>query len=377
MTDTNLELAPILARMNLLLDEYRDYDITTSIIASWCYHIHNRYRDVAMFDCVQSIGELDTNGTFNATTKPDFFITFPGHDYGIIGEIKASLSRNLDTLADLTRQGQRYCQTRFSFPQGPGSIPFTPSKQDLIIIVPAESVSPAGQALQRDVTPQHGQHLCLCQFSRSQHGESIHYNHHPLPAFTGKDNLRDSFLVEHRVSYYLQERAIELRLENYVQYVDRLIAGSDGLTSSLGILTKILEAMKEIYGKQIRRTRFNEEPNRRHIAMGIDDLNNAIRNLPYRCGVPRRQILETLKEFAAGSPHFDLLPGGRNISFLPQKARRYTPFTKDEILSSVPEEYRIGELPHRAFCLAKGQLRIEEVEALSDPSDDPQLSFPF
>lgn len=378
MSESSPSIEEILERMNSLLDEYRYYDTTSAIVGAWCYHTANRYDDVAMFDCVHSIGQIGDDGRFVATAKPDFVVRFPGFDYAVIGEVKASLSRNPHSLASLARQTQTYCDNLYSFQLGINSRPFSPGKQDILVVVPSRSASPAALTIQREVTPKHGQHVCLCHFERDSEGETLFFNHHPLPNLSQRDSLRDRFLPEtRRLSYYLAETGIELRLGDYLQYASYLIAGSDGLTSSLGVVTKLLDAMLEIFGPQVRKDTYSEQRERRPLQFAFDAFHDKLATPPYRCGIPKRAIRDILTQFETGSTHFSLVEGGRQIEYLPQKARRYDPFTRDEILPGLPPEFREGDLPHRAFCLAKGQLLMEKGPSLDNAEKTGQLALPF
>jgi hypothetical protein len=378
MGEESPSIEETLERMNSLLEEYRHYDTTSAIVGAWCYHIAHRYSDVAMFDCVHSIGEVEEGGRFLATTKPDFVIPFPGYDYAVVGEVKASLSRNPQSLASFARQTQAYCNNLFSFQLGTNSQPFTPKNQDVLVIVPSRAASPAALALQREVVPQQRQHVCLCHFDRDTEGETLFFNHHPLPDMAPADSLRDRFLPQNRrISHYLAETGIELRLENYLQYANYLIAGSDGLTSSLGVVTKLLDAIADIYGPQVRTRTYSERRERKPLLLSFSSFHDQLKALPYRCGISKRTIRDVLSQFDAGSTHFSFVEGGRRIAYVPLKSRRYDPFTRDEILTGLPAEFREGDLPHRAFCLAKGQLLMESTPSPGEDEETGQLELEF
>jgi len=282
--DASLELPAVITEMQRLFAEYELYDLTVDVLAAWQYHIRHHYQE-AYVDLLSALGSLSDGGQFVTETHPDFTVSFVGDDYGLIGEVKASLSIGEDSLRDLVSQLRSYDDQDFAFRLDPdGRRHHSPSIQDILLIMPAASAAAVAQHLFALAEPSTGdlpfrKNLVLCQFTKEDRAQRVlFFSRYPIGAV--RHSLRDGFLPdERRLSSHLQRR-VELRSEHYGVARGYIVAGSDGKTSDLGVLSRVCTLIERFYGGQLRTHQYSERDEQRAVHFSIDDLLSRLRTPP-------------------------------------------------------------------------------------------------
>jgi hypothetical protein len=358
-----------------LLDEYDHYDLTTDILAAWSYYQHDKLPE-AYFDCVGSLGSVDSDGRFHSECDPDYTLTFQAEGYGLIGEIKASLSTGEDNLRKVAEQIERRSKSLFAFRSDPDSKHhFTPPTQDVLLIVPAAKAAPAAKYLRQNLTkPENGQHVSLSQFvDETNNGRTLVFSRYPVER--NSDCLRDGFLSKNRrISEHLGN-GIRISYENYQLYRDRIIAGSDGMLSSLGVLIKILEAVQELYGYQLKRVSYGDEFTPNPISFSLPDLLTKLRTPPFFCAAKTSQVKKTLLSLSRSAPFLKIEKSTWMVTYSIRKSYRFSLFRRDELIGQLPRRHSHGNLPLLAFHLARGILLEKRLTAETQKPSFHQYSL--
>jgi len=359
-TNSELTLQKITSKMLELFEDYEHYDLTSDILAAWKYHQVERYPD-AHFDCVNDIGILDEQDHYHPSCKPDFTLRFPDFDYAIIVEVKASLSVGKENLRKLSRQTKTYCAELYSFRlETASNVTRKPGKQDVLLVIPSGASAAVAEYFRGHLSdPRHGQHIALCQFESVEDETRIfRFNSYPLE--TPYDGLRDDFLPEdRRLSKYLRH-CIELHQERYETYRNNIIANSDGVLSSLGVLMKILEAVQQIYGHKLRRGKYGDSIKPPPLRFKIDDLIKKLFLPPYECGAKPSDIKDLFRILSKSATFVYIEPGTCEVELCLSKSPRFSRFRKEQVKEYLPLKYCYSERFHLAFHLARGILLEEQ-----------------
>ncbi len=355
----SLERPVVIAEMQRLFAEYELYDLTVDVLAAWQHHIRHYYQE-AYVDLLSALGRLSKDGQFVAETYPDFTVSFVGDDYGIIGEVKASLSIGDESLRDLVAQLRNYDDRDYTFrldPDGRGH--HTPSIQDILLVIPAASAAAVAHHLSSLANPSardgpFRKNVLLCQFTEQDRaGRVLFFSRYPVSGL--RDSLRDRFLPDkRRLSSYL-DRRIELRSEDYGVGREYIVAGSDGYTSDLGVLSRVFTLIERFYGQQLRSHRYSERDEPRAIHFSIDDLLSRVRMPPYVCRLSRASLLDLLSRLATSAPFAEVDDRG-NVTYSVPRQRRFAPFRSDEIIPELPRKHGRGNLPVFCYHLARAAL---------------------
>lgn len=321
------DLGLVVARMDLLLAEYEHYDLTTDILAAW-KHYSAKFYPESIFSCAGDIGLQDGSGEYHPSCRPDFTLRFPDRDYGILAEVKASLSVCAESLGKLAKQISTYCSGHYSFrgSRRNGHSVATPAEQDVLVIVPASSATAAASFLRENLpTPEHNKRVALCQFEcKDDATRTLFFNRFPLQ--TEYEGLRDTFLPkERRLSRFLGSR-VELRVEKFELLRKYVIAGNDEMLSGLGVLMKVLEAAKDAFSSQLRRKRHGDTVDPPPLLFGIDELHSILASPPYECCLSNRELRGLLVTYARTAPYFSVDKSGCTATYYLRRARRFHPF---------------------------------------------------
>jgi len=351
----------IVARMCELLEEYDHYDLTIDILAAWQYYQQHFFPE-ARFDCLGDIEPPSPDEPAGPEPTPDFSIHFDSESYVLMGEVKATLSVGSNSLDGVLRQVTNYLRKPHRFRGTPtGVTSLQPRSQDLLLIVPPSAAAALANHLAASLQPPPcGNQLTLCQFEveDSDGSRTLKFNGYPLNL--NFEGLRDSFLPEERrISCYLTRSRILIRREKYEYQRSHIIAASDGMLSSLGVLIKVLEALKDLHAPELQRRNYTDDLESPVVEFTLDDLLTQLRTPPYYCAVRRAELAQLFYTYAQAAPEFtfDRSAGIGKLEL--RKNLRFGAFRREEILEQLPKKHRSQALSYTAFQLARAQLVSE------------------
>jgi hypothetical protein len=356
---TSPERPVLIAEMQRLLAEYEVYDLTVDVLAAWRHHIRHYYQE-AYVDLLSALGSPSADGHFVAETYPDFTASFTADGYGVIGEVKASLSIGAQSLDDVVAQLRGYDRRDYAFRLDPdGRKHHAPPVQDILLIAPAASSTAVGRHLAALGASGAGgrpfrKNVVLCQFAEEDRaGRVLFFSRFPVRGLA--DSLRDGFLpADRRLSCHL-DRRIELRSQDYGVQREYIVAGSDQSTSDLGVLSRVFTLVQRFYGQQLRTKQYSEREEPTPIRFSVDDLLTRLRKPPYVCSLSRTSLLSLLERLAASAPFIEVDDSGA-VAYTVPKQRRFAPFRRDEIISELPRKHARGDLPLFCYHLARANL---------------------
>jgi hypothetical protein len=128
------------------------------------------------------------------------------------------------------------------------------------------------------------------------------------------------------------------------------------MLSSLGVLIKVLKAVEELYGYQLKRVRYGDELTPNPIRFSLPDLLAKLRTPPFFCAAKTSHIWNALLDLSNSAPFLKLEKSTRMVTYSVPKSHRFGRFRREEVIGQLPRRHSRGILPLFAFHLARGIL---------------------